>query len=223
MKDAYITRRCPTNNQETVSTIAFSHILCLARQRDEEALMLLYRRAFPVIYRYVMARLEYPDLVEDVVAEVFLTMVEAIGDLRTEQEAGFYAWLLQIAHGKISKALRGLTYKKKQFLPLHTSPTIDNDFVAEPMATDLASDPVALHELRETLQEVEIALERLSTDQQLVVVGRFLAGQSIEDLSQSLGKLPGAVRALQFRALGTLAEHLGRVRGSRHKVKGGKA
>jgi DNA-directed RNA polymerase specialized sigma24 family protein len=70
-----------------------------ARRHDEEALVALYQCALPVIYRYVLARLGRSDLVEDVVSEVFLVMVESIGDLRTEQEAGFYAWLLQIAHG----------------------------------------------------------------------------------------------------------------------------
>ena len=185
--------------------------------------MILYRRAFPVIYRYVVVRLGSTDLVEDVVADVFLTMVEAIGDLRTDQEAGFYAWLLQIAQGKISKAVRGLSHSKNKYLPLKTSSALENGYTAEPMATDLASDPVALHELRETLEEVGIALESLSMEQQMVVVGRFLAGLSIKDLAQSLGKLPGAVRALQFRALGTLAEQLGQGRGSRQKVKGGKA
>jgi DNA-directed RNA polymerase specialized sigma24 family protein len=88
-----------------------------ARLRDEEALVALYQRALPVIYRYVLARLGRPDLVEDVVSEVFLVMMETIGDLRTEQEAGFYAWLLQIAQGKISRTLRHLAHSEKDTSP----------------------------------------------------------------------------------------------------------
>ena len=77
-----------------------------------------------------------------------------------------------------------------------------------------------LHEWRETLEEVGLAMGSLSAEQQVIVIGRFLAGQKIEDLAQALGKQPGAVRILQFRALNTLAKHLGLVRGSQRKRRG---
>lgn len=191
-----------------------------ARLRDEEALVALYQRALPVIYRYVLARLGRPDLVEDVVSEVFLVMMETIGDLRTEQEAGFYAWLLQIAQGKISRTLRHLAHSERRHIPLPGTLTPGKYPSMELMATDLVSNPAALHEWRETLEEVGLALESLSAEQQVIVIGRFLAGLKIEDLAQALGKQPGAVRVLQFRALRALAEHLGLARGSRRKGKG---
>jgi RNA polymerase sigma-70 factor (ECF subfamily) len=181
----------------------------------------LYQQALPVIYRYVMARLGRADLVEDVVAEVFLVMVEAIGELRTEEEAGFYAWLLQIAQGKISRSFRRLKRAGKWHMPLPDTFAINGRFVAEPMATDLVSNPVALHEWRETLEEVGQALGGLSNEQQVVVVGRFLAGQKIEDLAKALGKPAGTVRILQFRALKSLAAQLGLTRVSKRKSKGG--
>ena len=193
-----------------------------ARRHDEEALVALYQRALPVIYRFVVARLGRPDLVEDVVSEVFLVMVESIDELRTEQEAGFYAWLLQIAQGKVSRALRQVTRGERRHVSLPTGAT-DPYPTIELMATDLLSNPVALHEWRETLEEVGLALGSLSTEQQVIVIGRFLAGQKIEDLAQALGKQPGAVRVLQFRALRALAKHLGLPRGSRRKGKGGQA
>lgn len=194
-----------------------------ARHHDEEALVALYKRSLPVIYRYVLARLGRSDLVEDVVSEVFLVMVESIGELRTEQEAGFYAWLLQIAQGKVSRALRHVTRNERRHIPLPGAQVADYYPAVELMATDLVSNPVALHEWRETLDEVGLALGSLSAEQQVIVVGRFLAGQKIEDLAQVLGKQPGAVRVLQFRALSALAEHMGLARGSRRKVKGEQA
>lgn len=193
-----------------------------ARHGDEEALVALYQRALPVVYRYVIARLGRLDLAEDVISEVFLVMVESIGNLRAEHEAGFYAWLIQIAQGKISRALRHVTSKERRHLPFpgasdgaHLVPPL------EPVATDLVSNPAALQEWRETLEELGVALGRLSAEQQAVVVGRFLAGQSIDELARALDKQPGAVRALQFRALGTLADHLGLTRRKRRDVKGG--
>ena len=193
-----------------------------ARRHDEEALVALYQRALPVIYRYVAARLGRPDLVEDVVSEVFLVMVESIDELRTEQEAGFYAWLLQIAQGKVSRALRYVTRGEKRYVSLPAYAT-DSYSTKELMATDLLSNPVALHEWRETLEELGLALGSLSDEQQVIVIGRFLAGQKIEELAQALGKQPGAVRVSQFRALKTLAGRLGLARESQHEGKGGQA
>jgi RNA polymerase sigma-70 factor (ECF subfamily) len=200
--------RLLTTSQEQLSATAFAQVIRRARQHQEEALVALYRRALPVIYRYVLARLGQPDLVDDVVSDVFLVMVESIGTLRAEHEAGFYAWLIQIAQGKIARVLRSKKRGDQRLVPLGAGAEGEEDYW-EPMATDLASNPPALQEWRETLGELGLALGNLSSEQQTVIIGRFLAGQSIEDLARALNKQPGAVRALQFRALGKLAEHLG--------------
>ncbi len=212
-------RRSETDTRESVSTTTFAQVIGQARRHDEEALVDLYQRALPIIYRYVLARLGRPDLVEDVVSEVFLVMVESIGELRTEQEAGFYAWLLQVAQSKVSRALRQVIRGEKISISL---PTYATDFYSpiELTATDLFSNPAALHEWRETLEELGLALGSLTVEQQVIVIGRFLAGQKIEELAQALGKQPGAVRVSQFRALKTLAGHLGLVRGSKHEERG---
>ena len=209
-----------TDTRGSVTTTTFAQVIKLARSHDEDAVVALYQRALPVIYRYALARLGRSDLVEDVVSEVFLVMVESIDELRTEQEAGFYAWLIQIAQGKISRALRHVTRNERKQIPLPDSQTPDQYNSIELIATDLVSNPVELHELRETLEEVGLAMSSLSAEQQVIVIGRFLAGQKIEDLAQALGKQPGAVRILQFRALNTLAKHLGLARGSQRKRKG---
>lgn len=191
-----------------------------ARLHDEEALVTLYQQALPVIYRYALARLGRADLVEDVVSEVFLVMVETISDLRTEEEAGFYAWLIQITQGKISRSLRRLTRTGKWHMPLPEGIARNGRFSAEPTATDLISNPVALHEWRETLEEIGQALENLSPEQQVIVVGRFLAEQKIEDLALALGKPEGTVRVLQFRALNSIANQMGLVRRAKRQEKG---
>ena len=203
--------RLLTASQEQLSDAAFAQVIRRARLHQEEALVALYQRALPVIYRYVLARLGQPDLVEDVVSDVFLVMVESISTLRAEHEAGFYAWLIQIAQGKIARALRSRKRNEVHLAPLggYASGSNEESWETEFPATDLASNPAALQEWRETLAELGLALGSLTTEQQVVVIGRFLAGQSIEDLARALKKQPGAVRALQFRALGKLAEHLG--------------
>jgi len=192
-----------------------------ARLHDEEAMVLLYQRALPVVYRYVLGRLGRQDLVEDVVAEVFLVMVESISDLRAEHEPGFYAWLLQVANGKISRAFRQITRRERKQTPLEVgSEKGSEQRASEPVATDVLSNPGAVLEWNETLEEIGQALDTLSEEQQAVIIGRFLAGQSIDELAQALDKQPGAIRALQFRALGTLADRLGLTRQRQQRRKG---
>ncbi len=202
----------------STTQLPFIQLIRNAREGDKEALAMLYQRAFPTVYRYVLVRLNRPDQTEDIVSEVFLEMIEAINNLRTEQEAGFYAWLLQITQRKISKALKQLIrIKSKHLLLADMQIEEDHCLAVELVATDPASDPTASYELRETLEETQKALNNLNAEQRMVITGRFLAGQRIEDLAQALGKQPGAVRILQFRALRILAQRLGGVHKSRRK------
>jgi DNA-directed RNA polymerase specialized sigma24 family protein len=104
-----------------------------------------------------------------VVAEVFLVMVESIPDLRTAHEAGLYAWLIQIALGKISRALRHLSHHERRQIPLATElERRDHDAGTEPLATDLLSNPAALHEWHETLDALKWTLGSLSSELSLL-------------------------------------------------------
>ncbi len=131
---------------------------------DEEALVALYQRALPVIYRYVMARLGRADLAEDVVAEVFLVMVEMISDLRSEEEAGFYAWLIQIAQGKISRSFWTNTSQERvKALPVGSGLSA----MQQNLAIEIAEEKQTLHL---TLNQVDWPL-KVDFTRQLGVVG----------------------------------------------------
>ena len=126
----------------------------------------------------------------------------------------------RLPRAKSPELLRLVTSVERRSVSLLTYAT-DPYPAVELMATDLLSNPVALHEWRETLEELGLALESLSVEQQVIVIGRFLAGQKIEDIAQALGKQPGAVRVSQFRALKTLAGRLGLAYEPQRKGKGG--
>ena len=50
-------------------------------------------------------------------------------------------------------------------------------------------------------ERVERILAALSEDQRAVLLLRFVADMSIEDIAKAVGKRPGAVKALQRRGL----------------------
>lgn len=195
---------------------AFAQLLARAHQRDEDALADLYRLAFPIVGRYVAVRLHgQPEAVEDLVSDIFVTMVESIDTLRAEKEASFFAWILQIAQAKIARTIEQSKRQRRSMQPI---PEDSGEHVALGLVAKAGNaDPVFLHEWREMLEELGEALEILTPEQQMIIIGRFLAGQSIESLAQALHKQPGNIRVLQFRALGIMAEHLGQTRTPRKR------
>ncbi|RPI80882.1 MAG: sigma-70 family RNA polymerase sigma factor, partial [Chloroflexi bacterium] len=50
-------------------------------------------------------------------------------------------------------------------------------------------------------QELHALLSQLPDDYQNVLAARFLSGLSPEEIAEMMGRSPGAVRVLQFRAL----------------------
>lgn len=183
---------------------------------------MLYRLALPAVTRFVQSRLGKPDLVDDVVQEIFLTMVMEIGDLRATYEKGFYAWLMSITRAQVSLRIKKISRTDARHLPL-TGLTDDEEGwdEREPPATDLESDPQAMQEWREQVSEINKALEGLTNEQRSVIKGRFIEGKEIEELSLTMDKRPGAIRQLQFRALKQLAKSLGRIRGPQAGRQGG--
>src|SRR5262245_8030827 len=67
------------------------------RQQDQQALSALYQRFLPVVYRFVLARVDDQHLAEDLTADTFFAMVKDIGSTHTSDELGFSAWVLGIA------------------------------------------------------------------------------------------------------------------------------
>ena len=170
-----------------------------AQEGDKQAIGELYRVHVDVIYRYIWARVRDDSLAEDLTAQVFLKALEG---LPTYEPSGkpFVAWLYRIAYARIVDHWRKL--ERRVEVPLEeTLPS------REPRPEDLLefeSDWVMAMEL----------LAQLTDDQQDVVILRFIGELSLADVAQTVGKTVGATKALQYRALATLARLLEERRGS---------
>ena len=170
-----------------------------AQEGDKQAIGELYRANVDVIYRYVWARVRDDSLAEDLTAQVFLKALEG---LPTYQPSGkpFVAWLYRIAYARIVDHWRKL--ERRPEVPLEeTLPS------REPRPQELLefeADWVMAMEL----------LAQLTDDQQDVVILRFIGEMSLADTAQTVGKTVGATKALQYRALATLARLLEERRGS---------
>jgi len=70
-------------------------------------------------------------------------------------------------------------------------------------------DPQQMVEQEEILAQLARALNKLSEDQRLVILGKFGEEMSNAEVAVLLGKTEGAVKSLQHRALRALGRLLG--------------
>jgi RNA polymerase sigma-70 factor (ECF subfamily) len=140
-------------------------------------------------------------------------MVEGIDRLRARDEAGFAAWLLQIARITVAGY-----YRKREGTPGLVSLDAQNGNGEGGMPVHeltlagiyLGVDPADLVETRDEWRGVVDAINALTEEQRQVLVGRLILGYDVETVARLIGKKANAVKALQFRALHSLHRLLGR-------------
>jgi RNA polymerase sigma-70 factor (ECF subfamily) len=175
---------------------------------------MLYRRFLPIVYRYALAHVGNTGQAEDVTSETFYAMVDGIASTRAQDERGFTAWLLRIAHNKVARHHR--TLRARPEVPL----TLTED--AQPFAIAEEDDPQAVVTAHERWLEIVEAVHALTEEQRIVVVYRCALGYSTTEVAEMLGKPENAVRGLQFRALASLSRHL-EAKNRRHGQSGERA
>jgi RNA polymerase sigma-70 factor (ECF subfamily) len=156
----------------------------------------LYDRYVDLVYRYIYFRVGSHPLAEDLTSETFLRALRRIGDF-TWQGRDFGAWLVTIARNLVADHFKSGRYR----LEIPTGEVIDvpldgSHIPENAVVTALINDRV----LR--------AVRDLNPDQQECVVLRFLHGLSLAETALIMGKKSGAIKALQFRAIRSLARAL---------------
>jgi RNA polymerase sigma-70 factor (ECF subfamily) len=160
-----------------------------ARQMEQSAISALYRQHVQAIYRYIYYRVGDEPTVEDLTAEVF---VRAIEGLPTYEPRGvpFVAWLYRIAQARVADYFR-----REQRVE---TVVLGEDL---PSAED---SPLVKVEQSFYHQELQTAINKLTPDQQQVIILKFVEGLSNAEVAQILDKTEGAVKSLQHRALAAL-------------------
>ncbi len=180
--------------------LPFEQALKRAQAADQQAMAAIYKRFLPVVYRFALARVGDVHTAEDITSETFFVIVERIRETRAHDELTFVAWALGIARNQIAMHFRRLKSRP-------TSQLSDEDNLSVGRLPD-ERDPLDVITARESLSEVVAALDQLTEEQRSVILYRCVLGYSAEDVAQLLGKQAGAIRALQFRALASLARLL---------------
>jgi RNA polymerase sigma-70 factor (ECF subfamily) len=148
----------------------------------------IYDSYAPRIFRYVYHRLGDQSLAEDLTSEVFVRFLNA----RVAPD-NLAAFLYRIAHNLIVDYLR-------QHPPAQP---LDEGFQSD------HGDPAQLAEIEMERVHLRRAINRLTPEQQQVIVLKFLEGLSNDEIARVIDKPVGAVKALQHRGLATLRDLLG--------------
>ena len=158
-------------------------LLIETAQRDPRRFADLYRVHFDRVYAYVARRVATRSDAQDLTAEVFQQALANLGRFEW-RGVPFAAWLYRIAANAVTDH--------------HHRTVRDHNVFLNP---ELACEE---HESAERRASVYRAVRELPADQRRVIEMRFAEDRSIAEIAWVLGRSEGAVKQLQFRALGRL-------------------
>jgi RNA polymerase sigma-70 factor (ECF subfamily) len=167
-----------------------SRLVEQAKSGDQEAFAQLYEACIERVYRYVFFRVSDQQTAEDLTSQVFLKAWEKLDHYRPK--GPFLAWLYAIARNTVIDHYR----TRKQTVSLDD---------AAPVAVQ-ADDLDDVMELEFEMETVQAAMQELTAEQQEVLILKFIAEFNTAQIARRMGKSQGAIRALQMRALQTLAK-----------------
>lgn len=159
-----------------------------AQQGDTDAVARLYERYHRDIYAYLLTRTRQVPVAEDLTSETFARVVRKIGSVREESDS-VRAWIMVIA--------RNLALDHHKSMRTRVEVLTDQPIDARGSA-DSAEHAVVRHEIRDV---VRAGLRALTSDQRTCLFWRFYCGFSVARTAAAMGRNPGAVRALQYRAI----------------------
>jgi RNA polymerase sigma factor (sigma-70 family) len=170
-------------------------MLAAAQQGAGWACTRLYETLSPAVFGFLRAQGARDPA--DLTSEVFLAVFSRCGSF-SGNEAQFRSWVFTIAHHRLVDERRAAA-RRPPPEPLDDAPAARTPVSA-------AAEDVAIQRLG--VERVTELLGVLTDDQRAVLTLRVIAGMTVDEVASTLGKPPGAVKALQHRGLESLRRTL---------------
>ena len=164
-----------------------------AQQGDTEAFGTVYDYYFDSVYRFVAFRL-HEDLVEDIVADIFVKVWEKLHTYKIRKKIPFGAWLFRIARHQVIDAYR--KHREHDEVP---DTLEDNDQLNQ------AETRIKQKHLNAT---VRTAMDKLPTRYRDVLHLSYMAELPHSEVARVMRTSEGSVRILKHRALKKLEDFL---------------
>ncbi len=157
-----------------------------AQKGDTAAFEKLYDHFFPAIYRYTSFRVQ-PEIVEDLVADIFIKVWEKIHTYQPQGGIPFGAWLFRIARHSVIDAYR--QHRQAEDMP---------EDIADPDPFNRADADLRR---QDQLRMVRTAMDALPDRYREILSLTYIADLPHDEVARVLHLTQGAVRILKFRAL----------------------
>ena len=163
----------PKPHIKPVSMLEEDELLSRATEFDERAIAEIYARYEGKIYAFLYRRVGEEALAEDLTAQVFLKMLEAIRNGHTWRTS-FSGWLYRIAHNLLVD-----TYRRQR-------PEVELDETTLPVEDD---GPTPEQELSvfERRRRLQMAIDELPEEQRAVVDLRLRQELTLEEIAEIAG------------------------------------
>jgi RNA polymerase sigma-70 factor, ECF subfamily len=181
------------NSHALVEPLREAQLVQQAVAGDEQAFASLYEAYVGPVFRFIYFRTGDRQAAEDLTSQTFLKAWDNLHSCH-KRGAPFGRWLFRIARNTVIDHYRG------------RRPEARLQAASAAGSHDEALEAVEHHH---ELQRLRRALAQLTAEQRDVLTLKFVEGLSTQETAQALGKRPGAIRALQMRALQALAHLLG--------------
>lgn len=166
---------------------AFDTVLAAAQAGGEWAFAALYKEFNPRLERYFAAKA--PAVREDLASETWIGVARVLHEFRGDEKQ-FRSLLFTIAHRRLVDHWRQVASKPDLLEPGAMTTWVGGDDTEETVVDAVSAQDAARR-----------IAQSLSPEQADVVLLRVLGDLDVEQVAEILGKRPGAVRALQHRAL----------------------
>ena len=166
-----------------------------AVQGDPAGLRQLYDELAPAVAGYLRVRGAREP--EDLCSEVFLAVFPRLSTV-SGGAAGLRTLLFSIAHARLVDELRRRSRRGE---------TAALDELSDPRTARSAEDEALAAYSSDAVRDI---LGQLPPDQRDVLLLRLVADLTVEQVAETMGKSPGAVKQLQRRGLNTLRARFAR-------------
>lgn len=171
--------------------------LVVRARTDRSAFSVLYDRYYPRVARYCLRRLFDRTLAEDVVSDVFLKVASHIRGFTGRTETDFRRWLFRIATNAVNAHLRQSRRRQELWEAAARGRHWDHLGSSPPSPAD-----------RDVLDWPAVYQALLEFDErdQAIVMLRFFADCTCDEIAAVVDATPGAVRTALSRTLSRLRD-----------------
>jgi len=171
---------------------------------DERAFDELVQRNKRFVFNLCYRLLGDYDDADDCAQEVFIKVHKSIWGFRFE--SSFHTWIYRVAVNTCKNRLRSLEYRMERKNIRLDAPADDDQKQVE--VADQRQSPAGDLKRKELGQLIQAAVNKLPTDQKLVVVLRDMEGRTYEEIAEITGLKLGTLKSRLSRARLRLREAL---------------